>query len=747
MRNPLRKRLPKELKDEFAKFLVIFLFMTGTIGFISGFLVADNSMIQAYKDSFVKYNVEDGNFETEDELTDEQVLQIETNDVAIYKNYYTEQPSKDRTIRIFANRQQVNLVCLMKGSMPIDDNEIAIDRMFADNNDLSVGDMITVGEKELTISGLVALSDYSALFSNNTDMMFDAVKFGVGVMTTNGFASYESSDLHYNYSWQYNEPATTKLQEKEKADTFLTQLVSAVRLTNYIPAYENQAIQFTGNDMGNDKTIMITLLYILISIMAFVFAITTSNTITHEASVIGTLRASGYTKGELLRHYLMNPMIVSILSSIVGNILGYTVFKRVSANLYYSSYSLPTYVTIWNMEAFLLTTVVPFGIMFLINVLILVNKLSLSPLQFLRRDLKRKQKKKAIRLPNFQFFHRFRLRIILQNLPSYGMLFIGILFANVLLLFGMMMSPLLQHYEDQVLNNKVAAYQYILKVPAETSDSNAEKYCVTSLKTTKKGLNPEEVTIYGIEEQSKYIDLALEKGTIYISDGLAAKYDIKEGDTITLKEDFGIELYEFTVKGIYEYPAALSVFMDKSTYCHTFDQEDQYFNGYFSNQELSDLEEQSIATVITDDDLTKVSRQMDVSLGDMFVLVNVFAILLYMLLIYLLSKLIIEKNANAISMIKILGYENSEVGKLYLLSNTIVVVVATAVSLPIAETIIHVIYVQMMKQFTGWLTYYTKPSLYILLFIMGIVAYLVIAVLEYRKIRKIPMEDALKNVE
>ena len=46
------------------------------------------------------------------------------------------------------------------------------------------------------------------------------------------------------------------------------------------------------------------LLYIIIVIMAFVFGITTSNTIAKEAGVIGTLRASGYTRGELVRHYM-----------------------------------------------------------------------------------------------------------------------------------------------------------------------------------------------------------------------------------------------------------------------------------------------------------------------------------------------------------------------------------------------------------------------------------------------------------
>ena len=51
MKNPLRKRFFRELKQDFGKYAVIFLFITLTIGFISGFLVADNSMTHAYDES------------------------------------------------------------------------------------------------------------------------------------------------------------------------------------------------------------------------------------------------------------------------------------------------------------------------------------------------------------------------------------------------------------------------------------------------------------------------------------------------------------------------------------------------------------------------------------------------------------------------------------------------------------------------------------------------------------------------
>jgi len=48
---------------------VIFLLLVFSIGLISGFLVADGSMIKAYNDGFEKYQIENGHFITEQKMT------------------------------------------------------------------------------------------------------------------------------------------------------------------------------------------------------------------------------------------------------------------------------------------------------------------------------------------------------------------------------------------------------------------------------------------------------------------------------------------------------------------------------------------------------------------------------------------------------------------------------------------------------------------------------------------------------
>lgn len=771
MKNPLRRRLPRELKSEFGKYLVVFLLMLATIGMVSGFLVADGSMLIAYDESFSKYNVEDGNFSTGEKIYRGQKEAIEELGVKIYENYYIEDAlTNDSTMRFFKNRTEINKVCLMDGELPEKTGEIAIDRMYADNNGLKVGDTLSNGKKDWTITGLVALSDYSALFQNNNDTMFDSVKFGVGVVTEEEFDNLDQDKLQYNYAWTYNEAPKTEKEEKDVSEDLMKDMGKVVTLESFVPRYQNQAIKFTGDDMGGDKAMMIVLLYIVIVIMAFVFGITTSNTITKEAAVIGTLRASGYTRGELIRHYMTLPVLVTLMGAVVGNILGYTVFKGVCAGMYYGSYSLPTYETVWNAEAFLLTTVVPVAIMLVVNFGILHHKLRLSPLKFLRRDLSGKKQRRALYLSQrMRIFTRFRLRVIFQNFSNYIVLFIGVVFANLLLFFGLLLPSALDHYQLEIQNNMLAKYQYMLSVPVsvmgggnkldsfvdmllfnndtETDNEDAEEFSAYSLNTIPGKVKSEEILLYGIKEDSKYVDADFSKG-VYISSAYADKYKIGVGDSITLTEKYEDDEYTFQIAGIYDYTGGLCVFMDQDKLNDTFDLGDDYFSGYFSNTEITDIKDSYIGSVINLDALTKISRQLDVSMGSMMGMVNGFAVVIFMILIYLLSKIIIEKNAQSISMTKILGYTNGEISRLYILSTSLVVVICLLASLPLETVIMQVVYREMMlSSLSGWITLWIDPVIYVQMFVIGIVTYAVIALLEYRKIQKVPMSEALKNVE
>lgn len=792
VKNPLIKRIPRELLGDFRKYLVVSLFLILTIGFVSGMYVANESMMKSAEDGVYKYKLEDGHFELKTKAEKELISAIQSGEKAdivlpldnmseykedadfeaipvnLYENYYKNADEdndndgiSDGTVRVYKKTEDINLACLMEGNFPVTEDEIAIDRMHADNAGIKVGDIITISGEAYNVIGLIAYVNYSTLHEKNTDLIFDALKFDVAMVTEDGFNRINKS-IHYSYAWKYIDEPEDEKEEKNLSDDFLEVLFTQTILNNneivdYIPRYANSAINFATDDMGSDEAMGGVLLDILIVIIAFIFAVTISNTIVKETQAIGTLRASGYSKAELIRHYLSMPVIVTFIAAFIGNILGYSVFKNVVVSMYYNSYSLPGYETIWNPEAFYKTTLIPVVLMFVVNLAVITKMMQHTPLQFIRNDLKKTKRKKAVRLPGWKFFGRFRLRIMLQNIPNYIILFVGIIFIMVMLAMAVGMPDTLKYYKENAADMMFAKYQYILKSYKDdegnvvgTENSDAEKFNMRSLQKVGDKLD-EEISVYGVLNNSSYIKIpdleALKVGEVYISEPFRNKYDLNIGNTIILDEKFSNNSYEFKIAGIYDKCQSLTVFMPIQNYRLVFDLDEEGFNGYMSDSEITDIDENKIATVITERDITKMCDQLDHSMGAYMQYFQILCILLSAVLIYLLTKIIIEKNENAISMTKILGYENGEIARLYLLSTTIILIIADVISVVLGTLIMEQAWKEIMFGYSGWFTFTIAPIGYIKMFAFVLIGYLIVMVVDFRRIKKIPMDEALKNVE
>ncbi len=748
MRDPLNKRFIRELRSGIGRYLVIFILIVISIGEVSGFLVADNSLIHAYEESFDKYNVEDGNFTSATKLTSQQKEKLEEEKIKVYEDFFTDQSTDTDTIlRIYKDRKEVNTIDVLNGSKPVNENEIAIDRLYAQNNGLAVGDDISVGDDSWHITGLVALPDYSCLFQSNTDMIYDNTGFGVAIVSDKGWERVQDNNITYRYSWKYNTPPENETKEKEVADDLLKVMSENVLLSDYIPRYMSRAIQFTGEDFGKDRAMIQMVLYMIIVILAFIFGVMAKETINNESGAIGTLLSSGYKKGELLRHYLFLPVMITVIGAVVGNILGYTLLKDLNAKAYLESYSLTSYKTLWNAQALLQTTIIPAAIVLIINFIILRYSLSYSPLNFLRRDLSRKGGKRAMKLSHgTPIMSRFRKRIFAGNLGSYAVIIVGVLFSNVLLMFGFIMPSTLDNYNDRIYENMICKYTYVLKAPVETKSENAYKFTVHSLKTLgENGYISEDVSIYGVSDNDEFISIK-DRDKIYTSKSYSDKYHVKEDDTIILKEKYEDKNYEFKVGGVIDYEGEIALFTGFDNANEIFGNEKGYFNGYHSDEEIRDIDDENIATIIDAKEMGKVSRQIDKSLRSIMYIICVFAVVLFVIIIYLLSRLIIEKSAKAISLSKILGYKDGEIGGLYVATTSIVVIAAILATTFISKYIVGLLYTEMLtKTMSGWLPFYVGPDVYVKMIVIGTVTYVIVALLELLKIKKMPMNMALKD--
>lgn len=771
MRNPMNRRFLRELKADFGKYLVIFLFIVMVVSVVSSFLVANAEVAKAYYDNMERNRIENGhlsfNVRPEEELLEKIAAKAK---ITLYPADYFEEVNDGVTMRVYRLESDVNLPELMEGRLPQAADEIAIDNLHSLKAKIQIGDRIPVDGHEVTVTGFVALPNYTALFKDNADLMFDNENFGVGVMSAQGFDDFSSEHLTISYAWIYDEKPVTDKEKHDAADAVISALREELAATNtkivmrammgekdltmleiadFVPDYENKAINFAGEDMNGDSGAMSAFLFIVVAVLAFIVAVTTINTLSKEAAVIGTLRASGYTRGEMVRHYLVLPFASFFVGMVVGNVLGYTAMRGLMMGIYRAMYSFGKTETLWNQEAFLKTTFMPSVIMICINLVILVWKMRIKPLLFLRREISGRGKKRAPRLSRkIPFTWRFRVRIILQNLSNYVTMTVGVILAGAIIIFGLMFQPLLEEVSRRIMDTQLCRYQYVLKSPEDAKEEGAEKFALASLETTRGDFKTDEITIYGIAPDSQYVKTTIPENKALLSNGYLEKYDVKVGDKVSLYDKYADKTYEFTVAGEYPYEASLAVFMNLDEFNDVFEKTPDYYSGYFSDQELTSISESNVYVKLDSETMGGYATQLWDSFADIMGPVRWFGIAMFVLMVYLLAKQIIERNQSSISMTKILGFTNGEIGGLYVAATSVVVIVSLLIAVPIVDWIIRMIFkYYLYKRMSGYLPYCVSSDCYVKMILLGMGSYVAVMAMQLFKIHGIKKSDALKTLE
>jgi len=325
-----------------------------------------------------------------------------------------------------------------------------------------------------------------------------------------------------------------------------------------------------------------------------------------------------------------------------------------------------------------------------------------------------------------------------------------------LLTFATAMPETIQKYQKTSVEEMFANYQYILKTTIDengneikTGNENADKYSYTSLETTDGVRVSEPIGVYGVLKDNDYIKLSkdLSDNEVYVSSCYADKFHLKTGDSISLKEKYGDKIYDFEIVGIYDYQGALCIFMDNDDYNETFDLEDGAYTGFLSDEEITDIEDKYIVSVIDKEDITKVSRQLEHSMGGMMDFFRVALVIVSALLVIVLTKIITERNALSISMVKVLGFKNSEIASLYIMATGIVAFVSIVISVFLSNILMAQVWRWYLKTMDGWLSYYLSYASMLKIGLLAFVGFIVAALVCYKLIKKIPMTDALKNME
>lgn len=775
MQNILRKRILRDLKENVFRYLALALLIILGMYIVIGLVGAAETIIKGTAQMAKNNNVENGQFGMFIPLTKEEKTSLEDKGVTLEEHFYLDYILVDDSVlRVFSNREKIDLVHVECGSLPTEHGEILLERRYCEEHAISPGDKIRVGNMDFTVVGTGTVPDYETSTRNFSDSAVDSYEFGIGFVTEEDYRRIKSkgesvSSEEYCYAYLLNGTMSDRqlkeqLQDLEIAaddidDSFLGSIgrkwvedwndfkyASLSKMTRFVSASDNPRIGSAADDKFVDKAAGLAAGVIVLILFAYVISVFTVHSIEKESGVIGTFYAMGVKRKELLQHYLTLPVAVTFVSGVIGTVLGYSSFGvAVQLSEPYGYFSIPSLHVIYEPYLLVYGLLMPPLAAAVTNYLVIGKKLNRPALALIRGE------KKGAKVNNMQikggFVHIFQIRQFLRERRTAGTVFLGMFISLLIVMLSLNCYTLCSHIKTDNVRDTKFEYMYTYKYPEETVPNGGEEAYGVTMKKETLGYNFD-VTLLGIHEDNPYFAAQVRQGEsrVLISSALAQKYAVDKGDILTLFDEENDRYYAFSVDGIVTYSTGFFVFMDIDSMRELMGQEEDYYNIVFANHAL-DIDSDRLYYTLSKEDVKKSSSVFVAQMKTMIITLLVVSILIFTVVMYLMMKVMIDRSSMPISLFKVFGYRRKEIKRLYLNGNFIVVLLSAVLGIPLSKVVMDAMYPFLVANIACGLNLSFSWQLYAGIILGVLVLYVIINRMLMFRVNRILPAEVLKNRE
>ncbi len=222
MNRVLRKRLIRDLKSNFMRYLALVLLIVMGMYLIISIVAASEIIITGTENKCAENLVEDGEFSVFVPLTELQTEEIVSDGTTLEKKFSMDITMKDgSTIRIMKTREEINLIDLDNGRTAEKYGEAVLEKRYAEVNGYSVGDTITIAGTDFNIVGVGSVPDYDMPIAKFSDVAVESSAFGLAFVTSEQYedikANTDQKAEDYTYAYRLGDGMTDeKLKQKIK---------------------------------------------------------------------------------------------------------------------------------------------------------------------------------------------------------------------------------------------------------------------------------------------------------------------------------------------------------------------------------------------------------------------------------------------------------------------------------------------------------------------------------------------------
>ena len=502
-----------------------------------------------------------------------------------------------------------------------------------------------------------------------------------------------------------------------------------------------------------------------------------------ERTQIGTMKALGYTTGQILGKYMFYCLSATFLGCITGLAVGYKVFPFVIMRAYSILYQIRASYMPFILKDAVIITSFSCALAAVTVALCCYKVMRPAPAKLMRAEAPAAGKRVLLERigfiwNRFSFFGKVTVRNIFRYKKRMIMTLIGIMGCTALMLCGFALrdsiSDILEKHFDTVVNYDSFAMvsdmdgenrDKLKSIMKEYDPDAADMLVMQKAHTVSYGKNKNSANVYVVESAElgeRMINFrnrkteetySLEQGSVLITEKLASMLGADVGDTINISADDmnagGVKIAGIVENYIYHY-----VYILPETYedavgdvefnmmAFRYDADAETENAMMT--EINALD--PVVAVQTKTELRATFARMMKALTAVVMVLIISATLLAVVVLYNLASINIAERKREIATLEVLGFNDVEVSRYIFRESMTLTVIGTAFGIGLGRLLSGYV----IKTAEIDLVMFGReihPLSYVLAAVMTIVISLLVDLYMNRPLRKISMVESLKSVD
>ncbi len=738
----INKRAVRSIKNNIAFYIICIILTLLTSMLIVAAVSTGHTLTNVVADFVDEYKAEDAEFVTYHPISAADIETLEQDyDIILEYGRYKDITTKnegygDSVIRIFPIPEKLNL-CEVRDGKRSESGEAMLTQNFADCHDIKVGDMVKLGDVSYKISAFATKSDYIYMLQELSGYR-DNEKFALMIVGEADYEKIDAEEIGY-YSIRYNKDNEREVRKKLNNDYVIASYLAAATNTRIsMPVNEGEAV--TNMAMLFAPAMFIIVIALIVMVLG--------RRIKNEQYLLGTFLALGFSKKQIIRHYMRFGLLPGIAGSVLGVLCAIPFTKFLSYFFIEFDYEKLTYTNSYDVVAIVIALVIPSVLYCLAIAWQAVRLLKKSPVELIRNTGKDSRTIGVMKNSSVKTATKLRVRSVIGHPGRSMVTVIGVCIAAFCILTGLIMKDSLDDLMDDGLASSVK-YEYLYRLnylgegEPEQGEALFQNYYEVEGSTVQ-------LSAQGIDEDSDYFpdktedgkSLAMDK--YYLTSAAAETYGVKAGDEFSFYNIADLKEHKVTISGV----------VTDNTHCYLYSARDNItelagvgkgtYNCIVSDKKL-EFPKDEIASETT---MTVAADTMNDLMGPMdaiIIILEIFGIVLGVFILYLIINMIAAENRTGISVMKVLGLSKREIAGRVLNVNHVLVCIGFVLSIPLAYGFVKIGYADTIENYGMLLAPVITVKSLIIGFLLTWITYEISLFLQRRKISGIDMVEALKE--